>query len=167
MAGIAILLSAVLLVIAGVSLRNQWRTWRHLRSGESIASDDRRYLLGVCRRRTLNAILMLLLAGMLAGAFLSGGQQELNRIIQVKQQDPNAEHTPEDIEFAKSWIIYWIAILLLLFVVLMIALADYAATSRYGQQQLKRIREEQRVLLERDLAVIRQQKLNDRMRRPE
>jgi hypothetical protein len=30
---------------------------------------------------------------------------------------------------------------------------------------LKRIREENRVLLERDLAVYRQQKLNDRMRR--
>ena len=166
MAFMAMLLSAILIGIAIVSLRYQWRTWRRLRSGESIPSDDRRYLRGVCRRRTLNAVLLLILAGMLAGAFLSGGQQEFNRIAMLKQQDPPGEHTPEDLEFAKSWTIYWIIILVLLFVVLVIALADYTATSLYGRQQLQRIREEQRVLRERDLAVYRQQKLNDRMRRP-
>jgi len=166
MAFIAILLAAVLITIAVVSFRNQWRTWRRLRGGETLPSDDRRYLRGVCQRRTLNAVLMILLGGMLAGAYLSGGQQEFNRIAMLKQQDPPGEHTPEDIEFAKSWAIYWIIVLVLLFLVLAVALADYTATTLYGRQQLKRIREENRVLLERDLAVYRQQKLNDRMRRP-
>jgi len=166
MAFVAILLSAALVAIAVVSLRNQWRTWKRLRGGESIPSDDRRYLRGVCQRRTLNAFLLLILAGMLAGAFLSGGQQEFNRIAMLKQQDPPGEHTPEDLEFAKSWAIYWIVVLVLLFLVLAVALADYTATTLYGRQQMQRIREEQRVLLERDLAVYRQQKLNDRMRRP-
>jgi cytochrome c-type biogenesis protein CcmH/NrfG len=165
MAVMAMLLSAILVVIAAVSLRYQWRTLRRLRSGESIPSDDRAYLRGVCQRRTLNAILLLLLAGMVAGAFLSGGQQELNRIIQLKQQDPEAKHTPEDLEFAKWWLIYWIVVLVVLFFVLVVALADYTATSLYGRQQMERIREEQRVLLERDLALYRQHKLNDRMRR--
>ena len=51
--------------------------------------------------------------------------------------------------------------------VLMIAMADYVAVGLYGRQQLRRIQHEQRDLLERDLAMIRQQKLNDRERRLE
>lgn len=162
---IAFFFSAVLAGIALVSLRYQMRTFRRLRT-ESLASDDRRYLRGVFQRRTLNAVLMLALAGMLAGAYLSGGQQEFNRIANLKQQDPPGEHTPEDTDFVKSWVVYWMIVLGLLFFVLAIAMADYIAVGLYGRQQLRRIRHEQNDLLERDLAVYRQQKLNDRMRRP-
>jgi prepilin signal peptidase PulO-like enzyme (type II secretory pathway) len=165
MAAIAILLSVLLVGIAVVSLRYQLRTWRRLRSGEAIPSDDRRYLRGLLQRRTLNALLMLILAGMLAGAYLSGGQGELERIGELRQQNPPVEPTAEDKEIVKSWAIYWIGVLGLLFFVLMIAMADYLATAIYGRQQLRRIRAEQSTLLERDLAVYRQQKLNDRMRR--
>jgi hypothetical protein len=164
--GIALFFAALLATIAVVSLRYQIRNWQRLRT-ETLASDDRRYLRGVCQRRTLNAILMLALAAMLAGAYLSGGQQELNRIAMLKHQDPPADRTPEDDEFVKSWIIYWIIVLGLLFFVLVIAMADYVAIGLYGRQQLQRIKHEQRDLLERDLAMIRQQKLNDRERRLE
>ena len=162
----AFFLSFVLAAIALVSLRYQVRNLRRLRN-ESLASDDRRYLRGVAQRRTVNAVLLLVLAGMLAGAYLSGGQQELNRIAGLKVQDPPAERTPEDDEFVKSWAIYWIVVLALLFFVIAVAIADYTATSLYGRQELRRIRQEQRTLLERDLAVYRQQKLNDRAKRLE
>jgi heme/copper-type cytochrome/quinol oxidase subunit 2 len=112
-------------------------------------------------------VLLLILAGMLSGAYLSGGQQELNRIAGLKLQDPPGERTPEDNEFVKSWAIYWIVVLVVLFAVIVIAVADYTATSQYARQQLRRIRDEQRTLLERDLAVYRQQKLNDRAKRLE
>ena len=162
----AFCLSALLAAIAVVSLRYQVRTWRRLRT-ESLASDDRRYLRGLAQRRTVNAVLLLLLAGMLAGAYLSGGQQELNRIAGLKGLDPPGERTPEDDRFVKAWAIYWIVVLGLLFFVIVVAVADYTATGLYGRQQLRRIRNEQRALLERDLAVYRQQKLNDRARRLE
>jgi len=74
----AFCLSALLAGIALVSLRYQVRTWRRLRT-ESLASDDRRYLRGVCQRRTLNAVLLLALAGMLAGSYFTGGLDELVR----------------------------------------------------------------------------------------
>lgn len=162
----AFCLAALLAGIAIVSLRYQLRTWRRLRT-ESLASDDRRYLRGVCQRRTLNGVLLLILAGMLSGAYLSGGQQELNRIAGLKLQEPPGERTPEDDAFIKSWAIYWIVVLVVLFAVIVIAVADYTATSLYARQQFRRIRQEQRTLLERDLAVYRQQKLNDRARRME
>ena len=162
----AFLLSALLAGIALVSLRYQVRNWRRLR-GETLASDDRRYLRGIAQRRTINSVLLLVLAGMLAGAYLAGGQQELTRIAGLKLQDPPADRTPEDDEFVKAMAIYWSAFLILLFFVIAIAIADYTATSLYGRQQLRRIRQEQRTLLERDLAVYRQQKLNDRAKRLE
>ena len=166
MAVIAILLSVVLIGIALVSLRSQFHTWRRLRT-ESLASDDRRYLRGIAQRRTLNGVLLVALAGMLGGAFLSGGQQEFNRIATLKQQDPPGGATPEDKEFAKNWTIYWMVILGLLFFIVAIAIADYAAISRYARRELRRIQQENRDLLERDLAVYKQQKLNDRMRGPD
>jgi drug/metabolite transporter (DMT)-like permease len=162
----AFCLTALLAGIAIVSLRYQLRTWRRLRA-ESLASDDRKYLRGICQRRTLNGVLLLILAGMLSGAYLSGGQQELNRIAGLKLQDPPGERTAEDNEFVRSWAIYWIVVLVVLFAVIVIAVADYTATSQYARQQLRRIRDEQRTLLERDLAVYRQQKLNDRAKRLE
>lgn len=162
----AFCLAALLAGIALVSLRHQVRNWRRLRT-ESLASDDRRYLRGQYRRRTANAVLLLILAGMLAGAYLSGGQQELNRIAGLPLQDPPGERTPEDDQFVKSWAVYWIVVLCVLFFVIVIAAADYTATSLYARQQFRRIRNEQRTLLERDLAVYRQQKLNDRGRRLE
>lgn len=160
----ALLLSALLAGIAVVSLRYQMRNWSRLRS-ESLASDDRRYLRGVCQRRTINSILMLALAGMLAGAYLSGGMQELNRIANLKDEDPPLDRTPEDEELIKSAIIYLFVGLTLLFFIVMVAVADYVATTLYGRLQLRRIQSEQRTLLERDLAVYRQQKLNDRAKR--
>lgn len=162
----AFFLAFVLAAIALVSLRFQVRNWRRLRT-ESLASDDRRYLRGLAQRRTINSVLLLVLAGMLAGVYLSGGQQELNRIAGLKLQNPPAEQTPADREFVKSMAIYWSAFLVLLFFVVAVAIADYTATSLYGRQQLRRIRQEQRTLLERDLAVYRQQRLNDRAKRLE
>src|SRR4051794_31957647 len=116
----ALLLSALLTGIAVVSLRYQMRTWSRLRS-ESLASDDRRYLRGVCQRRTINSILMLALAAMLAGAYLPGGMKELNRIANLKEQDPPLDRTPEDDELVKSAIIYLFVGLALLFFIVMVA----------------------------------------------
>ena len=159
-------LAAVLAAIAIVSLRYQFRNLGRLRR-ETLPSDDRRYLRGQCQRRTLNSVLLLALAGMMVGSYWSGGMQELSRIATVKQQDPPAEITPEDRETIRMWAAYWIVFLFLLFVVVAVAIADYSATTLYGRQQLRRLQGEHRERLERDLAVHRQQQLNDRMRRME
>lgn len=166
MAAVLLLMSTLLAGIALISLRYQIRTWKRLRT-ESLASDDRRYLRGVAQRRTVNAVLLLALAGMLAGSYFTGGLDELGRIARLGQQDPPAKMTDEDKETVKSLAMYWIVVLALLFFVIVLAVADYTATSLYARQQFRRIRNEQRTLLERDLAVYRQQKLNDRAKRLE
>ncbi len=153
-------MSALLAGIACVSFRYQLRTWRRLHS-ESLASDDRRYLRGVFQRRTLNAALLLGLAGMLAGSYFSGGLEELGRLDGVTKEDL----TEDDRAALKSLVIYWMIVLGLVFFVMAVAISDYVALGLYGRQELRRIRTEQRDLLERDLAMVRQQKLNDRLKR--
>jgi hypothetical protein len=153
-------LAACVATIAIVSFRYQVRTWRRLRT-ETLASDDRRYYRGLCQRRTLNAFLLMVLAVLLAGAVFTGGLDELGRLTQVKQGDM----TDEDRDTLRSLVYYWIAVLGVLFFVLAIAMADYVAVGLYGRQQLRRIQHEQHDLLERDLAVYRQQKLNNRMKK--
>jgi hypothetical protein len=160
------LLFAVLLAgIAVVSGRYQLKNLRRLRGGEAIASDDRAYLMGQCRRRIVNSGLLLILAGMLAGDYFGGGLEELGRIATLKQLDPPREPTEEDKNFVRTVAIYWIVFLIILFAVVVVAVADYSATSLYARQQLRRIRVEQSDLLERDLALHRQQQLNDRKSR--
>ena len=157
-----LIMSALLASIAFVSFRYQLRNWQRLHS-ESLASDDRRYPRGVFQRRTLNAVLLLALSGMLAGSYLSGGLEELGRLAGVKREDM----TDDDRAALKSLIVYWMIVLGLVFFVMAVAISDYVALGLYGRQQLRRIRTEQRDLLERDLALVRQRKLNDRMKRLE
>jgi flagellar biosynthesis protein FlhB len=161
---IALTLSAILIAIALVSLRFQFAGFQRLRARQAMPSDDRRYLRGQIQRRTINAILMLALAGLIAYAFISGMQQRFDEISNLKDLDPPQKPTDDDRAFIKFLTYYWILILALLFFVCFIAIVDYLATHLYGRQQIRRIQSEQRTLLERDLAVYKQQRENDRMR---
>src|SRR5262245_61979468 len=101
-----------------------------------------------------------------APATRAGDVRALIRIAHLNHRPPPVQPTDEDRETVKSLAIYWIVVLVLLFLIIVIAVADYSAIALYGRQQLRRIQNEQRTLLERDLAMYRQQKLNDRARRP-
>lgn len=161
---VALFLSLGLSLIAVVALRIQFRNLARLRS-QAFASDDRTYLRSQCRRRILTSSLLLVLAGLLAGAYLSGGQQKFEALGELSQQDPPGTPTDEDREFVKLWSVYWIITLGVLFLVVLTAVIDYVAVAVYGRSQLRRIQHEQRDLLDRDLAMYRQAKLNERMNR--
>lgn len=162
----ALVLAIGLALIAVVSLRTQVRNWRRLRT-EMLPSDDRRYLLGQCRRRGFNGVLLLFLAGMISWAVFSGALGRFEAIANSKDQDPPVELTEDDRDFIKTFTYYLIACLVVLFVVMLLALLDWLAVSLYGRQQLRRIAGEQSALLERDLAMHRQQKINNRMNKRE
>ncbi|VTS02087.1 hypothetical protein [Tuwongella immobilis] len=71
--------------------------------------------------------------------------------------------TPEQREFVRFYSLYWILTLVLLFLLVSFALFDLLATRTYAMRQLRQMREDHRVILERDLAVYRQQR-SDRRR---
>ena len=161
---VALFLALGLSLIALISLRIQFRNLARFRQ-QAFASDDRAYLRSQCRRRILTSGLLLVLAGLLAGAYLSGGQQRFEKISVMFDQKPPEVPTDEDRDFVKIWSIYWIVTLGVLFFVVLTAVIDYVAVALYGRSQYRRIQSEQRELLDRDLAMYRQAKLNERMNR--
>jgi uncharacterized BrkB/YihY/UPF0761 family membrane protein len=158
----ALLFSLVLALIAIVSLRKHFASLSKLKS-QAFASDDREYLRSQARRRIVISGLLLVLACMLAWAYLSGLQQRFDAISELSEQVPPQEPTLEDRQFVKYWTIYWIVSLGILFVMILGAIIDYVAVALYARSQFRRIAHEQQELLDRDLAMYRQAKLNSRM----
>ena len=67
-------------------------------------------------------------------------------------------------EFTRLVGFYWIGVILLLGVVVAVAVIDFIATRKYWMARYKEIKADHETKLQRDLAVFRQQKLNDRAR---
>ncbi|MCE9531111.1 MAG: hypothetical protein K8T89_08305 [Planctomycetes bacterium] len=163
----ALFIAGVLLLLAIVSIRRQARNLRRLRNESHLPSDDRSYLRNQAYRRIATGILMLGLAGMLAGTFLSGMEKRIEQHRDFKNPAENEEQRKEQAEareLARFYLLYWATILILLFIVVSLAIIDLLSTRRYAWVQMRRIQSEHRVILERDLAMYRQQKDNDRIR---
>jgi hypothetical protein len=164
----ALIFAAVLLLIAVLSIRRQLGNLKRLKRDTHVPSDDRRYLTNQAYRRIVTGCLLLGLAGMLSGAYFSGMERraeklgDANRPVDEEGRKPQVPE--EDKDFFRFYLVYWIGILVLIFIVVSFAIVDIWATRRYAWAQLKRISSEHREVLERDLAMYRQQKLNDRMR---
>ena len=174
------LLLAVCLVVFGVgTAARQRRTIKRLREEKYLPSDDRAYLRGQVRRRLTTSVLLVVLGGMIGGAFLSGMEDRATEIGERRQKATNPADDPgrpadprqpteEERQFVRFWGGYWIAISILVFVVVCLAIVDFWATRRYWMAQYRLMKEDHQAKLQRDLAVYRQAKDNERMggRRP-
>lgn len=167
-----LILAALLILIAAVTVRSQLKLFAELRTTPSMAEEDRSYLRKRARRRVLNSVFLFILGVMLAYTYLSGNESRadaigdrLQKARLAAQEAPDdaerkaaADPTPEEKEFRLFWASYWIVFLLILFVVFTLAIMDFWATRRYAVKEMKRIRDDQKMLLERDLAMYRQSK---------
>ena len=178
---VALGLSAVLVILAVGTVVRQYRSLRRLARGPAVPSDDGRYLRNQAWRRILNSVFLLVLAGMLSGSYLSGMEDRADEIARTADARRKAaataaegdapvvvpEQSAELRDFARFYFAWWIAILLVLMLVVILAFFDLWSTRKYAWQQLRRIRDEQRTLLERDLAMYkqtRQEKLRGRIK---
>ncbi len=163
----AFIISGLLLIFGVFSIYWQIKNLRTLRK-KNIPSDDRRYRRKQAIFRLVNGFLLIVLASMIAGAFLSGMEQRAtelgNRHDHRQEGEPRQPPSEEDRQLLRLYYWYWMSLLICLFLVLSIAIVDLCSTRLYGWAQLRRMQGEHRAILERDLAVYRQQKLNDRMK---
>lgn len=169
------LLLAVCLVVFGVgTAARQRRTMERLREEKYLPSDDRAYLRGQVRRRLTTSVLLVVLGGMIGGAFISGMEDRATEIGERRARDARAiddpgrppdprEPTEEERQFVRFWGGYWIAIAILVFIVVCLAIVDFWATRRYWMAQYRLMKEEHEAKLQRDLAVYRQAKDNERL----
>jgi hypothetical protein len=126
------------------------------------------YIRNQAYRRLLTGVLLLVLAGLLMASSLSGMHRRADELGHNRVAAANGERPPptqEEKDFLRFYTYYVIVLLLMVFLVISMAIVDIWSTRRYAWQQLRRIQTENRAMLERDLAMHRQQKLNDRMRK--
>jgi hypothetical protein len=175
---VAGLLFAGFLIVLGLGTAiRQWRTVSRFYEERFLPEGDRVYLRGQVRRRLILGVVLVAVGGMIAGYYLSGMDAEMDRIGEKKKaeraaqaegqppaEDAKPEPTPEERQFAKMVGWYWIGVLLLVGVVGCLAVLDFWATRVYWMARYREMKAEHEAKLQRDLAVYRQQRLNDRMK---
>jgi ABC-type Fe3+ transport system permease subunit len=161
-ATVAYLIAVVLVGLALYSSRQQWRTLRRLRSTEEIPEGERRYLRTQSVLRICCAGLMLVLAGLVAGAYGSGMEEraaELGRDLQgQRERGEEIVLTAEQKQFRKLYGSYWIAVLLLLLGVVVLAGSDIVAIRRYGRRQLSQLDADRQEMIRQQVLVLRSQR---------
>ncbi len=167
MVAVGLVLAAGLVALGlGTALR-QRRTLARLRAERFLPSDDRAYLRGQARRRVATGAVLVVLGGLIAFYYLSGMDARMDAIIAKERKGapiPDDEDRA-DKDFTKVVAGYWSGVLGLVFVAGCLAVFDFWATRRYWMAQYKLLKEDHEAKLQRDLAVHRQAKENDRMNR--
>jgi hypothetical protein len=161
-----IALVATLLLVAGYYARVQIRTLRRTTPAFEMLPDERRFLRRQAWRRLVNSGLMLLLAGLLVGAYASGMEQRGAELGERRQKIREAEGaagkmSDEDRRFTRIYGGYWITCLLLLGAIIAMAGIDLMATRRYALTKLRQIQTDRRAMLQRQLERYRQERGED------
>lgn len=156
-----VILVLVLLFVAVLYIVRQIVALRWLRAAEEMALEERAYLHGRARRRLVTSLLLFVLGVMLAGAliYLEAPAQQLADNRDAMRQQGDA--TPLDEEqrlFARSYLIFWILFLLILMTVIFLAALDYWATRRYALRQHRKIIDDRRAMIEREVSRLRQER---------
>jgi hypothetical protein len=151
---------AVLGVLGVVFAVRQVRLLRRLPGpGGDLSPEARGYLRGQAWRRLVLCGLMLVLAGLLAGAYGSGMVERMQAIGDAGERERLAGGKPElnadDRAFVGFSSAYWLAIVLLLLGVIVTALFDLWYIRRFEVRELRRIQDDRRAMIEHELAVYR------------
>jgi hypothetical protein len=160
-------LATFLIVVGAVVAIRQRRALRALAEEPFIADEDRSYRRGQAKRRIVTFGLLIVIGGMIGGHYLSGMDARLDAIPErPKPGGPEGDPDPQaesDKQFTKFVGFYWIGIMGLVFVVGCLAVLDFWATRKYWMARYKELKADHEAKLQRDLAVYRQQKLNERI----
>jgi hypothetical protein len=163
---VGLILAAIPLVLGLGAGYRQVAALKRIRAEPHMAGEDRRYFRRQATRRLVISGFLLLLSGMIFFYYLSGMDARMDAIPERNKgageppaDDPQAQ---ADKEFTSLVGIYWIVIILILGVWVGMAVADVIATRKYWMARYKELKADHETKLQRDLAVYRQQKLNER-----
>jgi len=151
-----VFLVIVLLGLAGFYAWRQILVLRRVGAGEAWGEEGI-YLRRQAWRRLVGSALMVLLAVLLAGAllFLEGPVQQLADRVDI---DPQAAEEPEQKALGNFYGYYWIAFLLLLLGLVVLAGFDLWAVRRFGLREMRRIQNDRRAMIARQSALLRQRR---------
>jgi hypothetical protein len=152
------LLIAVLLALAPFYAWRQLRALRQLRRAPDLPAAEADHLRRQVRRRLAGCALMLVLAGLLGGAlvYLEEPAQRRADESDARGDAPPPPLTPEDRHFLRLYGWYWIATLLVLLALVLLAAFDLWATRRYAWREHRKIQDDRRAMIERQVQRLRQ-----------
>jgi hypothetical protein len=154
-------LVVVLLFVAILYIVRQIQAFRRLRGAEEMPLEEHTYLHGRARRRLISSLLMFVLGIMLAGALVyleTPAQRLVDEQAAKEQQGDTTPPAPEKRGFLQLYTSFWLFFLLILMAVVFLAALDFWATRRYGLRQHRKIMDDRRAMIEREISRLRQQR---------
>lgn len=151
----------VLLFVAVLYIVRQVLALRRLRATEEMALEERVYLHGRARRRLVTSLLLLLLSVMLSIdlVFLEVPAQRLaDQRAKLQQQSDSSPFNEEQRSFARVYGWFFVLFLLVLMIVVFLAGLDYWSTRQYGLRQRRKLLDDRRAMIEREVSRLRQER---------
>jgi ABC-type Fe3+ transport system permease subunit len=162
-----VVLIALMVALVMLAASTSWRQLRILRQPEGIGdplSTEGQYRRAQIRRRLISSGLMLVLAAQLTGALFyieERAQRQADRADAreaARQRGEEVEPTPEERSFARFYGWYWLAILVVLLAVFVLALTDLWSTRRFAIRAHRQLRDDRRAMIEHQIARMRREK---------
>jgi heme A synthase len=164
-----LILAATLILAGTVTALRQRSALRAVGEERFLADEDRLYRRGQAKRRMATSALLVVIGALIGGWYLSGMDARMDAIPERNkgaappdggEPDPQAE---ADKQFTKFVGFYWIGVMGLVFVAVCLAVLDFWYARKYWMARYKELKADHEAKLQRDLAVYRQQKLNERV----
>lgn len=152
-------LVAVLLGLAGAFGWRQVRRLRELRT-QTLPEDEMRWERRKAWRRLISAGLLGLMAVLMVGQ-LVWWEPASQRLIEEREklaEGDRPDYTPEEKLLVRVWAGTWVALLLLLLGVVVLAGADLWATRRYALRQFRKLQDDRRAMIARQTTRLRQER---------
>lgn len=161
---VALLVAVPLALFGAASAAAQVRGMRALKARTHVPSDEFAYLQGRHRRRLAAGVVMVVIAGLIAGAYLSGLEAGADALAKPAGDGQKKQMGDDERQLVRVWLAYWIVVIVLAFGLIGIAVVDAWASRRYWRAIYQEMRDEHAAKLRRDLAVYRAQKEQGRQR---
>jgi len=154
------LLVGILVSVAAVYAWHQVAVLRTLPPPGTLPQEDRLYLRNQAWRRLVCSGLMVVLAGLLVASFFvePQGQQLVNEGEAARARNEQAVFSPEQKDIFRRYTWFWISALLVLLLMMGIALYEVIAIRRFGWRHFRKLQEDRRAMIARQVARLRQER---------
>jgi hypothetical protein len=152
-----------IILLGGLGLfygARQIQALRQLKADDQSPPEERRHFRNQAWRRLASALLLLCLAGLLAGWFFFEEQAQAVAEASKAARDRGETGGPDEADkpFIQFITGYWIVFLLVLLSVLGLAFWDLIALRRYGRRAFQKLQADRRAMIERQAARLREQR---------
>jgi hypothetical protein len=157
---VASILVLVVFIAAGFFAWQQVRLLTGLRRSASLSPEDYRYLRNQGWRRLFGCALLVTVGVLMSWYYVGGMDAHIDALGEAKEAQAKGEPplNAEQQQSARFYVRYVGAVLILLMVLMFVAAWDVWAIRRFGARHYRRIQDDRRAMLQRQLAQLRRER---------